>query len=115
MSLAAFVAPCDLYVCSFQYLNCRGSHLGRLQEGFKSSRFTATHNFAQGKTGVTFEELFQMVDVEDFSSYLSKINTPRELLIMMTYIISRLESNPAGNLTAQDMEIAVDKAKEQNV
>lgn len=56
-----------------------------------------------------------MIGGEDFSSYLSKVTTPRELLIMMTQLLTRLESNPGGALTAQDMEIAVEKAKEQNV
>lgn len=53
--------------------------------------------------------------VEDFSSYLAKLSTPRELMIMMTEILARMEAHPDKSLEAQDMEIAVTKALEQAV
>ena len=55
------------------------------------------------------------VRVEDFSSYLAKLSTPRELMIMMTEILARMEAHPDKSLEAQDMEIAVTKALEQAV
>eukprot|EP00887_Chlorella_sp_A99_P004627 scaffold4.g4627.t1 len=46
----------------------------------------------------TFADLFKAVNMEDFSSYISKLSTPRELMIMMT-----------------DMEISCTRALEQAV
>mmetsp|Transcript_22236 Transcript_22236/g.26710 ORF Transcript_22236/g.26710 Transcript_22236/m.26710 type:complete len:508 (+) Transcript_22236:76-1599(+) len=64
-----------------------------------------------------FSELFAKVGAEDFHSSLAKLHTPRELLIMMTEMLSRIESHNENDYTVapQDMEIAVQKASEQTV
>jgi len=62
-----------------------------------------------------FQDLFKKVAHADFSSYLAKLQTPREAMIMMSAICERLEANPEKGLEAQDMEIAVGRAMEQAV
>jgi hypothetical protein len=46
---------------------------------------------------------------------VGKLSTPRELLIMMTVMFSRIERNPSGKLTSKDMEAAVEEALNQSV
>jgi hypothetical protein len=68
-----------------------------------------------GGRPATFHDLFKDVKAEDFSSYLSKLSTPRELMIMMSELFARMESNPEGGVSAQDLEIATQRALEQAV
>jgi hypothetical protein len=63
----------------------------------------------------SFNDLFKKVNTADFSGYLSRLSTPRELMIMMTQIFARIEAKPNENLKAEDMEFAVEKALEQAV
>ncbi|KAL4444959.1 hypothetical protein ABPG77_004009 [Micractinium sp. CCAP 211/92] len=63
----------------------------------------------------TFTDLFKAIKIEDFSSYISKLSTPRELMLFMTELLARIEAHPDNQLSAQDMEIAVSKALEQAV
>eukprot|EP00238_Polyblepharides_amylifera_P003781 CAMPEP_0196584116 /NCGR_PEP_ID=MMETSP1081-20130531/45835_1 /TAXON_ID=36882 /ORGANISM="Pyramimonas amylifera, Strain CCMP720" /LENGTH=183 /DNA_ID=CAMNT_0041905217 /DNA_START=141 /DNA_END=692 /DNA_ORIENTATION=+ len=64
-----------------------------------------------------FLDLFAKVGAEDFSSSLAKLHTPRELLIMMTEMLARIESHNSDDFSvaSQDMEISVSKAAEQAV
>lgn len=59
--------------------------------------------------------LLPQVSVADFSGYLSRLSTPRELMIMMTEMFARIEAKPNDQLKAEDMEFAVSKALEQAV
>jgi energy-coupling factor transporter ATP-binding protein EcfA2 len=68
-----------------------------------------------GGRPATFSDLFKDVKAEDFSSYLSKLSTPRELMIMMSELFARIESNPEGGVSGQDLEIATQRALEQAV
>jgi hypothetical protein len=60
-------------------------------------------------------DVFLQVNGEDFAAYVGKLDTPRELLIMMTEMFNRMEQNPGGKLKAQDLEFAVAEAKQQSV
>lgn len=68
-----------------------------------------------GGRPATFNDLFKEVRAEDFSSYFSMLSTPRELMIMMSELFARMESNPEGAVSAQDLEIATQRALEQAV
>lgn len=62
-----------------------------------------------------FDDLFNKMSEEDFASCLSKLETPRELLIMLTEMFSRMEAHREDGfkLQATDLEVAVAKAHEQ--
>ena len=64
-----------------------------------------------------FADLFKHVSKEDFSGAISKLATPRELMVFMTELLARVEAHAEdGRMVAsQDMEIAVNKALEQSV
>ena len=53
--------------------------------------------------------------MEDFHASLAKLQTPRELMIMMTEVLNRVEAHPGEGyeVTVQDLEIAVGRALEQ--
>lgn len=62
-----------------------------------------------------FTDLFNKMSEEDFASCLAKLESPRELLIMMTEMFSRMEAHREDGfkLHASDLEQAVQKAHEQ--
>jgi len=64
-----------------------------------------------------FQDLFEHVSKEDFSGAISKLSTPRELMVFMTELLARVEahSEDGAMVAAQDMEIAVSKAQQQSV
>jgi len=64
-----------------------------------------------------FASLFEHVSREDFSGAISKLHTPRELMVFMTELLARVEAHAEDNtmVAAQDMEIAVAKAQAQSV
>eukprot|EP00891_Asterochloris_glomerata_P008624 jgi/Astpho2/8624/Aster-x1534 len=57
----------------------------------------------------------ERVSVADFSGYLSRLSTPRELMIMMTELFARIEAKPHEQLKAEDLEISVSSALQQAV
>ncbi len=67
--------------------------------------------------GMRFVDLFGHVSQEDFSGAISKLSTPRELMVFMTELLARVEarSEDGKMVAAQDMEIAVTKALEQSI
>jgi len=62
-----------------------------------------------------FNDLFNKMSEEDFASCLAKLESPRELLIMMTEMFSRMEAHREDGfkLHGSDLEQAVAKAHEQ--
>lgn len=72
---------------------------------------------AQNQDQPRFQDLFKHVSKADFSGAISKLSTPRELMVFMTELLGRVEahSEDGAMVAAQDMEIAVSKAQEQSV
>lgn len=86
---------------------------GRLRRRGEQSKEPHIHESLSYKP--RFSDLFAGVSSDDLSSYLSKLSTPRELLIMMNESFARLEAHPEQALTGHDLEIATQKALEQAV
>jgi hypothetical protein len=82
-------------------------------ENLAERRFMA----AQNESSTRFLDLFEHVSREDFSGAISKLSTPRELMVFMTELLARVEarSEDGKMVAAQDMEIAVTKALEQSI
>jgi len=88
-------------------------------EDLAERRFMAAQMEASagGKPKAKFQDLFEHVSKEDFSGAISKLATPRELMVFMTELMARVEAHSEDGkmVAAQDMEIAVNKALEQSV
>mmetsp|Transcript_21920 Transcript_21920/g.37806 ORF Transcript_21920/g.37806 Transcript_21920/m.37806 type:complete len:580 (-) Transcript_21920:237-1976(-) len=88
------------------------------EKRFKAAQMMAARGNDRYVPRKTFKDLFEKIQAEDFSSSLSKINTPRELMIMMSEVISRMEANAKDEnfaIAAADLEWAVQRAFEQAV
>mmetsp|Transcript_19938 Transcript_19938/g.32847 ORF Transcript_19938/g.32847 Transcript_19938/m.32847 type:complete len:547 (+) Transcript_19938:1775-3415(+) len=89
-------------------------------EDLAERRFIAAQTeagVAEKEAKAKFQDLFKHVSKEDFSGAISKLATPRELMVFMTELLARVEANSEEGqmVAAQDMEIAVTKAQEQSV
>jgi len=87
-------------------------------EDLAERRFLAAQREAGNNSpNARFQDLFKHVSKEDFSGAISKLATPRELMVFMTELLARVEAHSEDGkmVAAQDMEIAVNKALEQSV
>eukprot|EP00924_Labyrinthula_sp_SR-Ha-C_P006229 augustus_masked-scaffold_31-processed-gene-0.43-mRNA-1 protein AED:0.12 eAED:0.15 QI:0/-1/0/1/-1/1/1/0/611 len=78
---------------------------------------TLTDKDSLKKAAENFSSLFKHVEKEDFSAAISKLRTPRELMVFMTELLARLEACSEENtlVTAADMEVAITKAQQQTI